>query len=239
MADEEGNWQDRVAALKREKPAQWAILAAILALLAALLAWTFALLPFGAGIRGQPLFWLMALPAMVWMGAVQNYSSCAVRTVLPVLVGSPLLSLAALLTAPDLQSDVDMDQRLGTPLTMEVALGATLLLALAGGVALRRSSLPGGGRPACFLLPGSIPPETTISGEARGALAVGSLALSGTLINGVFFSIMTILPTEKDSAVFGAPWPAGIPAVLAVITMVLMVRGSARLRRATNGHRGT
>ena len=121
-----------------------------------------------------------------------------------------------------------------TPLAMLVIFGVSVLLALAGLVALRRSSLPGGTRPASFAVPGSVPPDLhPLPAEALWALRVGSLALSGVLVNGVFFAIVALLDLRAGD--IGPPWPAILPLGLAATTLVLVIRGMRGLVRRRPG----
>ncbi|RZK89078.1 MAG: hypothetical protein EOO66_16735 [Methylobacterium sp.] len=68
---------------------------------------------------------------------------------------------------------------------------------------------------------------------ALKALRVGSLALSGVLVNGVFFAIVALLDLKAED--FGPPWPVIVPLGLAASTLVLVIRGIRGLVRRRAG----
>ena len=236
---EDRSWAARAAALKREAPAQWAVLAAIFAMLAMLAGWIAVLIPAGGDIRFNPLFWLVAAPLLPWIWALQSFAAWAVKTLWLALVLAPALSLLALFTAPALRDSALLDGSnapLATPLAMLVIMGLTTALALAGLLALRRSSLPGGTRPATYVAPGTaVPGYTPLPPGASVMLMFGSLPFSGTLVNGIMFTIVASLDPVGPA---GEIWPAAVLAVAVLTVGTLVFRGGFRLARRRPGAAG-
>ena len=229
------SWAARATALRREKPANLAMIAAVVAVLAAFLAWVTVLVPEPGSARGSPVFWLLALPLMAWTGPLLGFQAWAVRSVPLALAAAPVAALAALWAAQTRRAaDVLAVDGMDTPLAMLVILGVSLVFALAGLVALRRSSLPGGTRPAAFAVPGSMPPGLyPLPVAALQALRVGSLALTGVLVNGMFFGIVALLDLGAED--IGPLWPVILPLGLAGSTLVLVIRGIRGLVRRRAG----
>ena len=112
--------------------------------------------------------------------------------------------------------------------------GITMAFSIGGASALRRSSLPGGTRPASHPSPGTLPPGSLqpLPEAYNRALRTGSLALSGVLVNGASFAIATALNMDGASDdLIGSPWPAVIPLLLVASTGVLVIRGKRALTR--------
>ena len=212
-----------------------AVLAAIVSVLAALVAWVAVLGPASGSVRGSPVFWLLALPVLAWTGPLLSFREWAVRSVPLVFAAAPLAALGAMEAARAQQaSDILSHERMDTPTAMLVILGISVASTLAGLVALRRSSLPGGTRPVAFAAPGSLPPGLhRLPDEVLGAVRVGSLALSGALVNGVFFALVTLL--DASAGDLGPLWPVTLPVAVAVTTLVLMIRGTRGLVRRREG----
>ena len=212
-----------------------AMLAAIVSVLAALVAWVAVLGPASGSVRGSPVFWLLALPVLAWTGPLLSFREWAVRSVPLVLAAAPLAALGAMEAARAQQaSDILSHDRMDTPTAMLVILGISVASTLAGLVALRRSSLPGGTRPVAFAAPGSLPPGLhRLPDELLRAVRVGSLALSGALVNGVFFALVTLL--DASAGDLGPLWPVTLPVAVAVTTLVLMIRGTRGLVRRREG----
>ena len=233
---EDRSWAARAEGLKREKPAQLAVVFAMLAFLAMLAGWVAVLIAPGGNIRGNPVFWLLAAPLMVWLWFMQSFSPWTVKTVWLVLVLVPCLALLALAVAPGMRQAGVLDggsKYLDTPVAMLVILGLTTALSGAGLVALRRSSLPGGTRPAAYVAPGTpVPGGRTLSLAATNTLTLGSLPFSGTLINGIFFAIVA---TMEPVGPGGAVWPMALVAALVLTVGTLVFRGSFRLARHRPG----
>jgi len=233
---EDRSWAARAEALKREKPAQFAIVFALLAFLAMLAGWIAVLIAPGGNIRGNPVFWLLAAPLMVWLWNVQSLAVWTVRTVWLVLLLAPCLALLALVVAPTMRQAALLDDSgttLATPLAMSVILGLTTALAGAGLVALRRSSLPGGTRPVTYVAPGTpVPGARTLAPATTNMLMLGSLPFSGTLINGFFFAIVA---TMEPVGPGGAVWPTALVAALILTVATLVFRGGFRLARRRPG----
>lgn len=141
-ADEpEKSWAARATALRRETAANLTMLAAILAVLSAFCGWIAVLVPLGSNPRGSPAFWLLAIPLLCWTTPLLGFRAWAVNTVGLALAAAPMLALAALLTAENLngnQSLLQETQSLDTPGAMRIVLGVTVLMSLAGLLALRR-----------------------------------------------------------------------------------------------------
>ena len=235
-APEDRSWAARAEALKREKPAQLAIVFALLAFLAMLAGWVAVLIALGGGIRGNPVFWLLAAPLMLWLWNVQSLAVWTVKTVWLVLVLAPCLALLALVVAPTMRQTALLEggrAGLDTPLAMSVILGLTTTLAGAGLVALRRSSLPGGTRPVAYVAPGTpVPGARILAPAATNMLMLGSLPFSGTLINGIFFAIVA---TMEPVGPGGAVWPTVLVAALVLTVATLVFRGGFRLARQRPG----
>ncbi len=233
---EDRSWAARVTSLKREAPAQWAILAAIFAALTMLSGWIAVLIPAGGSIRLNPLFWLLAAPLMPWFWAVQSFAAWAVKTLWLALVLAPALALLALFVAPMLRDDMLLDgggASLATPPAMLVIMALTTALAFAGLLALRRSSLPGGTRPVTYIAPGTpVPGFHPLPPEASWMLMLGSLPFSGTLINGAMFAIVATLDPVGPA---GLVWPAAVVAVSVLAVATLVFRGGFRLARGRPG----
>ncbi len=212
-----------------------AVLAAIVSVLAALVAWVAVLGPASGSVRGSPVFWLLALPVLAWTGPLLSFREWAVRSVPLVFAAAPLAALGAMEAARAQQaSDILSHERMDTPTAMLVILGISVASTLAGLVALRRSSLPGGTRPVAFAAPGSLPPGLhRLPDEVLRAVRVGSLALSGALVNGVFFALVTLL--DASAGDLGPLWPVTLPVAVAVTTLVLMIRGTRGLVRRREG----
>ncbi len=236
VPSEDRSWAARATALKRERPAQWAILAAICAALTMLAGWIAVLIPAGGSIRLNPLFWVLAAPLMPWLWAVQSFAAWAVKTLWLALILAPALSLLALLVAPTLRGTTLLDggsDYLDTSLAMLVIMGLTTAFAFAGLLALRRSSLPGGTRPVTYIKPDTpVPGFTPLPPEASWMLMLGSLPLSGTLINGAMFAIVAILDPVGPA---GMVWPAAVVAIATLTVGTLVFRGGFRLARRRPG----
>ncbi|WP_177176848.1 hypothetical protein [Faunimonas pinastri] len=211
--------------MRQEKAASVAILSAIFSVLASLAAWVVVLVP-GGDVRGSPVFWLLAIPVMCWTTPLLGYRAWAVKTVRLAFLVAPLLAMSALLAAPYFR----VVGSLGTHPAMLIILAVTVLLSAVGLLVLRRSSLPGGTRPAAYLPPGTPPKGVRpMTASMRSMLAVGSLSLSGVLVNGVFFSIVASLdPVAGD---FNLPWPAALPVGLSIVAGTMTIRGSRGLIR--------
>ena len=230
------SWAARAEGLKRERPAQLAVVFALLAFLVMLAGWIAVLIAPGGNIRGNPIFWLLAAPLVVWLWSMQSFAAWTVRTLWLVLVLAPCLALLALVVAPRMRQHALLDggsTYLDTPLAMTVILGLTTALAGAGLVALRRSSLPGGTRPASYVAPGvPVPGARTLSTPATNMLTLGSLSFSGTLINGIFFAIVA---TMEPVGPGGTVWPTALVGTLVLTVGTLMFRGAFRLVRHREG----
>lgn len=226
------SWAARGTALRQERPAQWAMLGAMAAMMTALAGWVAVLIPAGGNIRFNPIFWLLALPLMVWIWGLQSPSAWAVKTVWLALLLAPSLALAALFTAPALHPVSILDDGapvLATPTAMLVILALSTAFAAAGAVALRRSSLPGGTRPATYLPPGTLPAGIRpLPPSASVMLMQGSLPFSGALINGMFFAIVASLDPLGPA---GTIWPGALQAAVVLMVGVLVFRGGYRLAR--------
>lgn len=231
------SWGSRAAALRQEKPANYAMIGAVFATLTAFIGWTAVLAPPHGDVRGKPLFWLLAIPLLCWTTPILRFRAWAVNLIWLTLLLAPLLSLAALLTAQQAGSahPLTLDPaRLDTPGAMLTVFAVTMAFSIGGAAALRRSSLPGGTRPASYLTPGTLPPGSLqpLPPAYDRALLMGSLTLSGVLINGVFFAIATTLNMDGPSDdLIGTPWPAVIPLLLAASTGILVIRGKWALIR--------
>ncbi len=229
---EDRSWAARTEGLKRERPAQLAILFALFAALVMLAGWVAVLIAPGGNIRFNPLFWLLATPVMIWLWNVQAYRPWAINTLWFVFVLAPCLALLALFVAPVVREAALLgngSDALDTPLAMLVIFGLTTALAGAGLMALRRSSLPGGTRPPSYIAPGtSIGGAQPLSDQARGALMLGSLPFSGTLINGMFFAVVATMDPVGPA---GTVWPAALVAILVLTVGTLVLRGGFRLAR--------
>lgn len=230
------SWAARATALKREAPAQWAILAAIFATMTMMVGWVAVLIPSGGNVRFNPLFWLLAAPLMPWLWALQSFAAWAINTLWLALILAPALSLLAMVAAPALRDATLLDgsgPSLDTPLAMLVIMGLTTMLAFGGLLALRRSSLPGGTRPATYIAPGTPPPGfTPLPPEATRMLMLGSLPFSGTLING---ALLAIVSTGDPVGPAGSVWPAAVVAVAVAAVATLVFRGGFRLARGRPG----
>ncbi len=212
------SWAARAAALQYEKAAIWACLGAIGGLMASLMGWIAILVPNPGDLRANPVFWLLALPLVAWVGAWLRMVRLVVLSTGLVLAAAPCLSLAALVTAAHRSPLREPGMDLATPLAMSVILAITLVFALAGFAALRRSSLPGGSLPPSYRTPGTRPPGMIeVSPATTGALRVGSLTLSGAVVNGMMFAIILMVGRIDDAAPFSLTmfWPMLIPAVIA------------------------
>ncbi len=233
---EDRSWAARAEGLKRERPAQLAMVFALFAFMAMLAGWIAVLIAPGGNIRFNPVFWLLAAPLMVWLWNLQSYRTWAVNTLWLVLMLAPCLALLALFVAPAMRQSALLDGGsfyLDTPLAMLVILGLTTALAAAGLVALRRSSLPGGTRPASYVAPGTaIPDVQHLSGQGRSVLMLGSLPFSGTLINGMFFAVVA---TMEPIGPAGMIWPGALVGILVLTVGTLVFRGGLRLTRRRPG----
>lgn len=233
---EDRSWAARAEGLKREQPAQLATVFALLASLAMLAGWIAVLIAPGGTIRGNPVFWLLAAPLMVWLWGVQSFAAWTVKTLWLVLVLAPCLALLALVVAPAFREAALLHGArapLDTPLAMSVILGLTTALAGAGLVALRRSSLPGGTRPASFVAPGTpVPGARPLTAAAASMLVLGSLPFCGALINGLFFAVVA---TMEPVGPGGAIWPTMLVAALVLTVGTLVFRGGFRLARRRPG----
>ncbi len=236
-APSDRSWAARATALRRERPANLAMVAAVFAMMAAMIGWVAVLVPTGGDPRGSPAFWLLAIPLLCWTTPLMGLRAWAVNTVGLALLAAPLLALGALFAAGRDRAARLLDDGPGgldTPGAMLVVLGASALLSLAGLVALRRSSLPGGTRPATFLPPGTLPPGVRpVSPGTRGILAVSSLAVSGTIVNGGFLAILRVVDLSAGGA--GSLWPVLLPAGFAVMTLALVLRGTRGVVRGAAG----
>lgn len=212
-----------------------AMLAAVVSVLAALMAWVAVLGPVSGSVRGSPVFWLLPLPVLALTGPLLSFRQWAVRSVPLVLAAAPLATLGAMGAARIQRANhILSDDRLDTPTAMLVVLGVSIAFALAGLVALRRSSLPGGTRQITFAAPGSLPPGLYgLPNETLVSMRFGSLVLSGALVNGVFFAIVALLDTSTGD--LGPIWPVILPVAVIVATLVLMIRGIRGLARRREG----
>ena len=230
------SWAARATALRQERPAQWAMLAAMGAMMVALAGWIAVLIAPGGNVRFNPVFWLLALPLLPWIGGLQSQAAWAVNTVWLALIVAPGLALGAMFAAPMLRdANVlgDNPDFLDTPAAMLVILALCLAFAAAGAVALRRSSLPGGTRPITYLPPGTMPVGVIpLTASARLMLMQGSLPFSGALINGMFIAIVISLDPLGPA---GAVWPGVLQAGVVVTIGVLVFRGGFRLARRHPG----
>ncbi len=228
------SWPARAAGLRGDKPAQWALVAAIVAPMAALLAWIALVLDGRGDIRSDPAFWLLSAPFVAWCWAVQSLKRWAIQALWLALLGAPCLSLVALLAARAFRDPMAQQGHLATPLAMEVILGVTVLIAAIGLAALRRSSLPGGTAAPVYLPPGTpLPGQAALAPNLQRGLMIGSLALSGTLINGMLFGIVSMIDTSvpsQDSAFDEPLWLLSIPILPIVATGAAVLRGSIVVR---------
>ena len=226
------SWPARATALRQERPAQWAMLGAIVSMLITLTGWISVLIAPGGDIRFNPLFWLLALPLMPWFWGLQSQAAWAVKTVWLALILAPSLALGALFAAPALRHGSILDDGsafLDTPTAMLVIFALSTAFAAAGAVALRRSSLPGGTRPATYLPPGTLPPGVRpLPPAASVMLMQGSLPFGGALINGFFFAIVASLDPLGPT---GTIWPGALQATVMLVVGVLVFRGGFRLAR--------
>lgn len=181
------DWPHRAEALRHEGAAQAAVSLAGLGLYgAAVLLWC-APHAHDARPRVDVGFFALALGPLAWLGGLADMAHWAVR------VTAPGLALAAALTAAALLV-VSADPRRGAvELAVFAGSGAVLAAALLGGWrALRRSSLPGGGRPPAYANPQPPEPvETTLWRlEATGVSAWGSGALSGPVLSATALAVL-------------------------------------------------
>ncbi len=232
------SWAARAAALEYEKPAMWACLGALGGLMASLMGWLAILIPNPGDLRANPVFWLLALPLVGWVGAWTRMVRPVVLSTWLALAAAPCLSLAALVAAGYRSPLRDLGMDLATPLAMSVILAVTLLFTLGGFVALRRSSLPGGSRPPSYRTPGTRPPGLIdVPPATTGALRIGSLTLSGAVVNGMMFAIILMMVRIDDDALFSLMmfWPMLIPAVIAGAIGTSVVRSTRALIRNEPG----
>ena len=186
--------------------------------MASLMGWLAILVPNPGDLRASPVFWLLALPLVAWVGAWMRMARPVVLSTGLVLAAAPCLALAALVTAAHRGPVREPGMDLATPLAMSVILAVTLVFALGGFAALRRSSLPGGSQPPSYRTPGTKPPGLIeVPPATTGALRIGSLTLSGALVNGMMFAIILMVGRIDDDAPFSLTmfWPMLIPAVIA------------------------
>ena len=171
-------WMQRRAALAWEKPAQAAMLLALLASLGTLFAWTLLLVDRGDP-RGSGTFWIMVLLVGLWGAPTRVYARWTMLTLWlalllwPALVG---LALVALWISPP-----GTFPEHASLLWLAGALAATTALSVAGLVCLRRSSLPGGTGFATFM------------GE-RERPANALPPMDGDLVKAQLFLLMPFLP---------------------------------------------
>ena len=204
------SWAARAAALQVERSAQWALILTLMTLMVATLAWTVVLVPGPGSPRGSPVFWLLAIPLLVFSAGLQPVGRWSAHAVWPVLLSGPVAAGAALLVARG-----EVAPRLATPGPMAVILAICTAFAIGGVVLLRRSSLPGGGRPPRYLAPGTLAPGARpVSWELVDVMRTGSLAVSGALMNAMFFAIAVSVMTESL-------WPIAISVTVAVVPVVL------------------
>ncbi len=227
--------------LNRESAAAVAMGCAICASLSMLIGWTVIIVPPGGSMRGNPLFWLLMAPLLVWIWFLRKSSPWAVNSVGAVLLLAPCLSTLAVFVAPISRAAAGLGEgvlddgarRLDSPMAMLIILGVTTALSGAGLVGLLRSSLPGGTRPITYVAPGMprpgyrpLPPAATL------ALMTGSLPFSGALINGMFFAIVAEI---EPIGPFGEVWPVAVVAILVLSVGAFVFRGGFRLRRHRPG----
>ncbi|MGI4808974.1 MAG: hypothetical protein ACRYF2_12815, partial [Janthinobacterium lividum] len=175
---------------------------------------------------------------MTWLGAWMRMVRPVVLSTGLALAAAPCLSLAAVVAAAYRSPLRDPGTDLATPLAMTIILGVTLVFALAGFVALRRSSLPGGGLPPSYRQPGTRPPGVIdVPPMTTSALRIGSLTLSGALVNGMMFAIILMVGRIDDAAPFSLTmfWPMLIPAVIAGAIGTSVVRSTRALIRNRPG----
>ncbi len=230
------SWAARATALRQEKPAQWAMLAAIASALTMLAGWVAVLVPPGGNVRFSPVYWLLALPVLPWVWGLQSQAAWAVNTVWLALALAPGLALGAVFAAPALRDPRLLEggaAPLDTPTAMLVVLALSTAFAAAGAVALRRSSLPGGARPIAYLPPGTPPPGARpLPAAASALLMLGSLPFTGALVNGGFMAIVASLEPIGPA---GAIWPGALQAMVVAALGTLLFRGAYRLARRRPG----
>ncbi len=209
---------DSIAVWKRDRMAQRAGACAIVAALAALVAWLTLLVAPGGDICGKPLFWLLAVPPSIWMGALQEPKPRALRLLRPVLVAAPCLVLIA---------QLDPCKPFGTATNatrpwMIGLLAVSSLCAGLGAMALVRSTLPGG-----RARPQDLPPAPQSQPPlVRATLGLASVSLSGTLVNGLLFAMAAISAGNSTDLGLSQLWPLLIPGVTIAGTTALMFRGA-------------
>jgi hypothetical protein len=202
--------------------------------MASLMGWIAILIPNPGSLRTNPLFWLLALPMMTWLGAWMRMVRPVVLSTWLALAVAPCLSLAAVVMAAHRSPLRDPGTDLATPFAMTVIFAVTLIFALGGFAALRRSSLPGGSLPPSYRQPGTRPPGLIdVPLATTGALRIGSLTLSGALVNGMMFAIILMVGRIDDDAPFSPTmfWPMLIPAVVTGAIATSMVRSTRTLIR--------
>ena len=230
------SWAARATALRQERPAQWAMLAAIASALTTLAGWIAVGIAPGGDVRFDPVFWLLALPLLAWIWGLQSQAAWAVNTVWLALILGPGLAVGALFAAPVIRDALLLDGEaapLDTPLAMLIILVLSTAFAAAGAVALRRSSLPGGTRPVTYLPPGTMPSGVRpLPLAASVMLMQGSLPFSGALINGAFAAIVASLDPIGPA---GTIWPGALHAMVVAAVGALVFRGGYRLVRRRPG----
>ena len=230
------SWAARMEGLNREPAAAVAMGCAIYASLSMLIGWTVIIIPSGGNIRGNPLYWLMMAPLLLWIWFLQKSSRWAVNSVGVVTPAGALPVVAGRVRDTDLQGRRSAGPGRHTaryPVGHADRPGGDHrpVRGRAGG--LLRSSLPGGTRPITYIVPGTLRPGYyPLPPGATLALMKGSLPFSGALINGMFFAIVAMLETIGP---YGEVWPVAVVAVLVLGVGTLVFRGGFRLRRRRAG----
>lgn len=204
--------------------------------LTTLAGWIAVLIAPGGDVRFSPVFWLLALPFLPWVWGLRSQAAWAVNTVWLALILAPGLSAGALFAAPAMHDSRLLDGEaasLATPSAMLIILALSTAFAVAGAVALRRSSLPGGARPVSYLPPGTMPPGVRpLPPAASVMLMQGPLPFSGALINGAFVAVVASLDPIGPA---GPVWPGMLQAIVSTAIGVLVFRGGYRLVRRRPG----
>ncbi len=208
-----------IAGWARDRMGQRGVTYVIFSLMAALAAWVAVLVPSGGDVRGKPLFWALALPPMVWVGAVAQPVAWALRLLWPVLWLAPVAAVGGLVAGTQ-WAGAGANASPGMLLAL---CGVSAGLSGLGARAIRRSALPGGSARAEDLppVPAGLPPLL------RAALQVASVSLSGTLVNGILFG--TTILGDADGTLLSY-WPILVPVAAIVLTGGLMLRGAAQTR---------
>lgn len=219
---------DRVAVWKRDRMARCAAACVSLATIAAMVSWVLVSVPSGGNIRGKPLFWLIALLPSLWIGALNESMPWALRWLRPALLAAPCLAFAAMVFSWRLLDAATN----ATPSWMLGLFAGSVLCSGLGALALARSTLPGGSA-----RPQDLPPATpSLPPLVRAALQLGSISLTGTVVNGILFASATIAGLGNPiAAAVEQFWPVLIPCAAIAVTAGLMLRGMARAQQSAAG----